>query len=89
MCLSALLTPVAYVNLLGRFVSSRNLTEFTAVSDVASACFLTVNPVETGGLSLLYLFNLVLSVLAAVWAVGVEFYWFLHDVSLYSRIASS
>lgn len=79
-CFSTLFAAVADVDLLGRLVSSRNLAELSTVSNLASACLLAVDPVETGGSSLLYLFNLVLSVLAAVWAVGVELYWFLHNI---------
>lgn len=76
---SALFAPVTHVDLLGRLVSSRNFTEFTTVTNIAAACFLTVNPVETGRLAFLYPLNLVLGVFPAVWAVGVKFYWFLHE----------
>lgn len=78
MRLSAVFTPVAYVDLLCRLVSARNFAELSAVSNMGSARLLAVNPVEPGGLSFLYFFNFMLGVLAAERAVGVELNWSLH-----------
>lgn len=75
-------TAVSYVDLLGRLVASRNLGKFAHVTDSATAGFLTVDPVEAGGLPLLDLLNLVLLVTATKRAVCLEFRWHLHKMSL-------
>lgn len=75
--------PVPDVDLLGGFVSSGNLGEFTHVADSSASCFLAIDPVKTGGFPLLHLLNFMWLVTATKWAVCPEFRWHLHKMSLF------
>jgi len=66
-------TTVPYIDLFGGLIASRNLGELAHVTDTATAGFLAIDPVQTGGLALLNLLNFVLLMTATIRAVCPEF----------------
>lgn len=78
MCLFTGYASVPDIDLLGRLVSSGNLGELTHVSNTPSPGFLPVDPVKTGSLPFLDLFNFMFLMAVTEGTICAEFCWHLH-----------
>ena len=83
MCFTARLAAVPDIDLLCRFVSTGDLRKLPHIADMTSPCLLPVDPMESRGLGLLYLLDLVLLVFPAKWAVGLKFGGHFHEIYTY------